>query len=173
MRVFPVLLWLTVVVSVGVAGEVSPEGMLPGHHLARGCGDQLAQRLVLCVGGQGCSGECVVATHRSVYVSTIDGALTALDEQGHTLWTYRSSTPLFHSSLNPLEVCGGVPQRYKEGRVVVVLGLVLGGCVPRHRVTMYLRESSPAWTADCTIGTAANSHNFPSLRTISLTTLIS
>jgi outer membrane protein assembly factor BamB len=42
---------------------------------------------------------------RQLYVSTIDGRLTALDEGGHTLWTYSASNPLFFSSINHMEVC--------------------------------------------------------------------
>lgn len=36
---------------------------------------------------------------RHFYVSTIDGGLTALDERGHTLWSYSANNPLFFSSL--------------------------------------------------------------------------
>ena len=36
-------------------------------------------------------------------MSTIDGGLTALDERGHTLWTYTANNPLFFSSLEVRE----------------------------------------------------------------------
>lgn len=37
-------------------------------------------------------------------MSTVDGALTALDTQGHTLWSYHLHDPLFSSTLSYVEV---------------------------------------------------------------------
>lgn len=42
---------------------------------------------------------CVAVSRRLVYVSTVDGALTVIDEQGLTRWQYLTGGPLFFSSL--------------------------------------------------------------------------
>ena len=45
---------------------------------------------------------------RHLYVSTIDGGLTALSEHGHILWTYNARNALFHSTLSKTEVSSEV-----------------------------------------------------------------
>ena len=42
---------------------------------------------------------------RKLYVSTLDGVLTALDSNGRRLWRYRSDQPLYSSTLTYSEVC--------------------------------------------------------------------
>ena len=42
-------------------------------------------------------------------MSTVDGALTALDVSGHTLWRYDKGQPLFSSSLSQVEVRQLIP----------------------------------------------------------------
>lgn len=41
---------------------------------------------------------------RRLYVSTVDGILTALDTSGQPLWSYSSQEPLFKSTLSYSEV---------------------------------------------------------------------
>ena len=42
--------------------------------------------------------------YRRIYISTVDGILTALNEQGQVLWRYSAREPLFSSSLKYGEV---------------------------------------------------------------------
>lgn len=42
--------------------------------------------------------------HRRLYVTTVDGTLTALDVNGQTLWHYDKGEPLFSSSLSQAKV---------------------------------------------------------------------
>jgi len=49
-------------------------------------------------------------TEKRLYVSTVDGVLTALDAKGHTLWSYCLQDPLFSSTLSYTEASESVPQ---------------------------------------------------------------
>ena len=52
-------------------------------------------------------------SHRRLYVTTVDGTLTALDVNGRTLWHYDKGEPLFSSSLSQAKVRER-PERERE-----------------------------------------------------------
>ena len=79
---------------------VSPDSGL-GNPLAKSCTP--THRYAGCK-VQSAVAKVLVCICRQVYVSTIDGGLTALDEQGHTVWSYKATNPLFFSSLSHMEV---------------------------------------------------------------------
>ncbi|XP_064382382.1 eukaryotic translation initiation factor 2-alpha kinase 3-like isoform X3 [Halichondria panicea] len=57
------------------------------------------------------SHSCGLGSHESckLYVSTIDGGLTALDASGVKLWSYDTQQPLFKSTLSYSEASGAAP----------------------------------------------------------------
>ncbi len=47
----------------------------------------------------------IVLSHfRHLYISTVDGILSAISEQGEIIWSYSTQEPLFTSSLSHGEV---------------------------------------------------------------------
>lgn len=48
--------------------------------------------------------DMIVSFHRRLYVTTVDGTLTALDVSGQMLWHYDKGEPLFSSSLSKAKV---------------------------------------------------------------------